>query len=475
MLLSPRYSRPANAAGTATVAVSVSSSPDDARSTDAPAFTATETTAQVGAGYQRPNVNGYRFSALAIPPGAIIDSVVFSLVKQGDQWQQFQVDLAFEATDSAAAFSSAAAPAGRPRTTAHTLVGDNLRRTEGTRYSVGSGPGLAAALQEVVGRPGWRSGNAVALIAYGAASAGYARLGFYTVDGGAARAPRLEVSYHTPDATGTPTPTATASPTSTASSTIAPTATPARTATATRTASATSIATTIPTPTATAGGPTNGALAFDGLDDEARGGLLTGTAGSQTIECWFRPSVARQSTLLLVNSDDVLGWIVELYQGQFRFWMADAGGTWRAVTQWNTFLAAGAWYHLAVTYDASSGVAQLFLNGAPGASAALGRLSQGPYFRLGGLAPYPYAAGQLDELRISRAIRYTGAFSAPSTAFAPDASTIALYHFDEGSGQQLIDASGNGNTLILGTSSGVDGADPVRVASTAPTGGGAAP
>jgi len=52
--------------------------------------------------------------------------------------------------------------------------------------------------------------------------------------------------------------------------------------------------------------------------------------------------------------------------------------------------------------------------------------------------------GTIDEVRISKAVRYTEDF-VPQTYFKPDADTMALYHFDEGQGDVLKDSSGNGN------------------------------
>jgi hypothetical protein len=235
-----------------TVTANVTASADDARSDDLGNYSSTEQSSLVGAGYQRPNVNGYRFNGLAIPPGAIIDTVSFSLVKQGDQWQQLQVTLAFEMTDSSAVFSRNAAPAARPRTVATSTVSDNLQRTNGTRYTLGSPAGVAAALQEVINRPGWKSGNSVAVIAYGAASSGYARLGFDTFDSSASRAPRLEVAYHLSGAPTSPSSAPSSSPKATATSTSTLTPTPKATPTATRTSTPKPTATFTPTPTSSA-------------------------------------------------------------------------------------------------------------------------------------------------------------------------------------------------------------------------------
>ncbi len=53
--------------------------------------------------------------------------------------------------------------------------------------------------------------------------------------------------------------------------------------------------------------------------------------------------------------------------------------------------------------------------------------------------PFP---GVIDEVRISKVIRYTTDFT-PPTRFGSDADTLALYHFDEGQGEVLTDSSGN--------------------------------
>ncbi|MBT6157241.1 MAG: SUMF1/EgtB/PvdO family nonheme iron enzyme, partial [Planctomycetaceae bacterium] len=53
-------------------------------------------------------------------------------------------------------------------------------------------------------------------------------------------------------------------------------------------------------------------------------------------------------------------------------------------------------------------------------------------------------AGTIDEVRISSVARYSDDFT-PAVRFAPDEQTVALYHFDEGVGDVVKDASGNGH------------------------------
>ncbi len=50
--------------------------------------------------------------------------------------------------------------------------------------------------------------------------------------------------------------------------------------------------------------------------------------------------------------------------------------------------------------------------------------------------------GQIDEVRISKTPRYDGDFE-PADRFAADEQTLAVYHFEEGQGERLIDSSGN--------------------------------
>ena len=60
-----------------------------------------------------------------------------------------------------------------------------------------------------------------------------------------------------------------------------------------------------------------------------------------------------------------------------------------------------------------------------------------------------FASGvYIDELRISRVVRYKGNYDVPTHAFTADTDTIALYHFDEGSDQRYEDSSKSQIPLI---------------------------
>lgn len=73
----------------------------------------------------------------------------------------------------------------------------------------------------------------------------------------------------------------------------------------------------------------------------------------------------------------------------------------------------------------------------------------------------PYFNGIIDELRISNNIRYSGAtYTVPTAPFTTDANTLALYHFNEGTGQTSVDATSNNAAAILGPTGAVEAADP---------------
>jgi hypothetical protein len=146
---------------------------------------------------------------------------------------------------------------------------------------------------------------------------------------------------------------------------------------------------------------------------------------------------------------------VSLMQGRIAFGVSV--GSVGATACGATDLRDGVWHHVALTRSASTGELRVFVDGQPdgqatGASGDVsyrdGRPTQwpasDPFLVLGNEKHFgPEAfAGWLDELRISRVIRYSASFVPPTAPFEPDADTMALYPFDEGTGITLGDLSG---------------------------------
>ncbi len=144
-----------------------------------------------------------------------------------------------------------------------------------------------------------------------------------------------------------------------------------------------------------------------------------------------------------------------------------------------TIVDDGNWHHIAVTRNASNGVVRLFVDGVVDATSSTssntGNISyrdgrptsypsSDPYLVLGAEKhDYPgslYYKGWLDELRISNTIRYSANFTPPSSPFTTDANTMALYHFNEGTGTIVNDVSmatggpSNGTLMVGGVPPG---------------------
>jgi hypothetical protein len=183
-------------------------------------------------------------------------------------------------------------------------------------------------------------------------------------------------------------------------------------------------------------------------------------AGPLTVEAWARPAASNADGLLIVQASDVNGWSLELNGGRLSFWLSTNLG-WQ-VAQHPTVLASGQWHHVAATY--ANGQAQTFVNGVAGPIVNVGTLTQAAGLRFGGLSGYAFFAGQMDEVRLSNIVRYTGSFSAPTAPYLNDANTLGLWSFNEGAGQFAADRSGNANTGTLGNSANADSGDPVWAA-----------
>jgi len=266
-----------------------------------------------------------------------------------------------------------------------------------------------------------------------------------------------------PSSTPTNTPSATSTATSTATPTntpLPPTATntsgpPTSTATSTATPTATRAATSTPTSTLAA----NYALQFDGVDDVV---LLNPVehAGTLTVEFWVRPAADWMEVILVSQADEERGWAMELNSGRPALWVSTARG-WEVVRH-STRLTGGVWYHVAATYN--NGAARVFVNGQPGSAATLSSgLTTASQLRFGGIPGYGRFAGRLDDVRISRSVRYTSSFTPPAILSAPDADVLGQWEFNEGQGQQTASRGSTPNSGQLGLSAEVDAADPTWV------------
>lgn len=112
--------------------------------------------------------------------------------------------------------------------------------------------------------------------------------------------------------------------------------------------------------------------------------------------------------------------------------------------------ASDQWAHLAAVFDSDLNNMEIFVDGSSiGTYSTTEEVpnSTGNLFIGWGPSQPDYNAltGTIDELRISNIARYTNDFTPSRVKFTTDTYTVALYHFNEGSGNTLTDYSGNDN------------------------------
>jgi len=217
-------------------------------------------------------------------------------------------------------------------------------------------------------------------------------------------------------------------------------------------------------------------LRFNGTNQRARFTTIP-TLTAFTVEAWIKRTsdTGRYETFLSNAANGYGQETIGVYvdggnadcgsnpPDQYAWAYVKAGGGWFFQCS-GVQATLNGWHHLAVTRD-SANTARLFVDGVlkattlntPAPTASTGAFSIGDAAD----AVTEFFPGLLDEIRISNVARYTTTFAPRVTAFATDANTVALYHLDAGSGQSLVDASGNARNGVLGTSSATETIDPI--------------
>lgn len=160
------------------------------------------------------------------------------------------------------------------------------------------------------------------------------------------------------------------------------------------------------------------ALRFNGSTTKATGVSFVGQEGSQTMEAWVMPSSNNSNgTVFFTRNDaDNQGWLVELENGRATLWVAD-GVNDHKVQNTNVVMQGTVWYHVATTYEATTHLGRVYVNGNQGAAVNLGPISTCGNclpFRMGGFASFPFFGGTIDEVRVSSGLRYTASFTPPT-------------------------------------------------------------
>ena len=202
------------------------------------------------------------------------------------------------------------------------------------------------------------------------------------------------------------------------------------------------------------------ALAFDGASSAVRVDSFHYDGSHPiTLEAWCTPANNNHQATVIHSG----GPLILLQQGRFWQTMAYVERDKPLGRMSDGLVSDGEYLHTAAVYDGQS--IKLFVDGilqddrpvaTLGANAEqiengvhladlfkTARLSIGAPTR-GVEAGHHVFHGIIDEVRISSIARYTEDF-APEERFSADEDTLALYHFDEGDGDELLDSSGNGH------------------------------
>jgi len=165
------------------------------------------------------------------------------------------------------------------------------------------------------------------------------------------------------------------------------------------------------------------AFSFDGNNDYisvARSSIFDFGTGDFTIELWARYTSASGSQALVSNLAGALGW--EFFGDGTNLYFYANGATRRTVSM--SGIAAGTWYHLAVTR--SNGDIRIFINGSTtGSSTYTADVNGASSVSLTvGIENTSNLAndfnGWIDEVRITKGVaRYTSNFTPPTAPF-PD-------------------------------------------------------
>jgi len=182
----------------------------------------------------------------------------------------------------------------------------------------------------------------------------------------------------------------------------------------------------------------NLALFLDGTDFESYAsapdhpGFHTSLGLPFTVECWFKPADAVGERMILNKEDS---WEFAGKDGIFQAAVAPVGAGW-AWHDSQLKTKVDEWNHGAVSWDGEN--VRMFLNGKEGQKSPLageGMAVTGDTFKVGrrerGGATHSIFNGLVDEVRLSKGLRYDGDYDVPTSYFEDDADTLGIYHFDE--------------------------------------------
>ncbi len=224
------------------------------------------------------------------------------------------------------------------------------------------------------------------------------------------------------------------------------------------------------TETADGGGDGSGpptrcyALSFDGDEDwvEVPDADDLDPTGPSTIEAWVELTKSASELHVLAHHDHyaatgyvlmVHGTTSALVAAEARYYDGAANNAVFAPAVTSPF-PRNDWTHVAATYDGAN--IAIWVDGERKAQRSVSKSP--PNANFNGVLKIGHNVkednfgwgGRIDEVRISRGVRYSSKFTPQERFDVVDTDTIALWHFDEGEGTKAHDATGKHEGTLVG-------------------------
>jgi len=204
-------------------------------------------------------------------------------------------------------------------------------------------------------------------------------------------------------------------------------------------------------------------LNMDGVNDYVA--LPKPTLDNFTIEYWVKTTMTSLTGSQWYGGNGIVDAEVggstsdfgtSLLNGKIAFGIGNPDVTIQSTTTVNN----GAWYHVAATWDGTTGAMTLYINGVLEAtgSGATGTRSAPPGIRIGSIqTAIQYFAGSIDEVRIWNSVRTQSEIQSNMNAeISTNSALVEYYKFNQGTANStntgtttLTDASGNSNNGTL--------------------------
>ena len=201
----------------------------------------------------------------------------------------------------------------------------------------------------------------------------------------------------------------------------------------------------------------NSTLQFTGGDKVFNGGFANTSTATATVEMWLKLQAHSGTIFTRMNFSNESNNGIALGIQSSSQWILSVGQDGNRTLQYITVsVSLNTWVHVAVTFN--NGTATLYVNGVSKGSSSRGTVLNSTYaYSFGSFHPwgdYGLTGGsEIDDIRIFNSVRTPSEISSDMTSISANGA-VAFWKMDEGEGDTVADASGNGNNGFLGSTNG---------------------